>query len=290
MESVPIAQRAQGQSYGGLAMGLGGGLCVALMPLLERAGYSWRWLLLLSVAGLSGLPFMMRVIPESSRWERAAASGATSGTSFSDVFTPRYRRRTVPIMVCALLGTIAGTAANSWSYFHAVSVAGLSAGAASVMMLSGGGLGMVGFPLGAWACERLGRVPTVVSSGLLVAAGALWFYWGPPAHLARPGLWLGAGFCWLTVAGNVSMVGGNAAATELFPTALRGTMIGWFTLIGAVGSVGAQAAIAILAHPLGGLSNVVGYLALLSVPSAVIFGLFIDETRGLSLEVAAKEQ
>jgi hypothetical protein len=67
-------------------------------------------------------------------------------------------------------------------------------------------------------------------------------------------------------------------------------MIGWFTLINAIGAVSAQSAIALLALPLGGLSNVVGYLAMLSVPSAIIFGLFIDETRGLSLEVAAKEQ
>jgi len=53
--------------------------------------------------------------------------------------------------------------------------------------------------------------------------------------------------------------------------------------------VTAQATMAVLAGPLGGLSNVVGYLALLGVPSALLFGYFIEETRGLSLEVAAKE-
>jgi MFS family permease len=157
-EELPTEQRAKGQSYGGLAMGLGGGLCVSLMPLLARAGYSWRWLLIISATGLLGLPFMARLIPESRRWERAAASGGTSRSRFSDVFGPRYRRRAIPIMVCALLGMIAGTATNSWSYFHAVSVVGLSAGAASIMVLIGGGLGMMGFPLGAWGCERLGRV------------------------------------------------------------------------------------------------------------------------------------
>ena len=112
----------------------------------------------------------------------------------------------------------------------------------------------------------------MVSSGLLVAAGALWFYWGPPAYCAFPALWLGAGYCWLAVAGNASMVSGNTVATELFPTVLRGTMIGWFSLIGAAGSVAAQAAIAMLAQPFGGLSNVVGYLALLGIPSAISLG------------------
>jgi hypothetical protein len=34
---------------------------------------------------------------------------------------------------------------------------------------------------------------------------------------------------------------------------------------------------------------VIRFLALLGIPSALIFGAFIDETRGLPLEVAAKE-
>ena len=289
-EELPIGLRAKGQSYGGLAVGLGGGLCIILMPLLANDGYSWRWLLGLAATGLFGVPVMRRVIPESRRWERAAASGAAQGTRFYDVFGARYRHRAVSIMVCVLLSNVVITAATTWSYFHAVSVVGLSAGIASVMMLIGGGIGMIGFPLGAWACERFGRVPTVTGFGLLAAAGCLGFYWGPPTHFHLPALWLGASFGWFTGAGNASQVGGNAAATELFPTALRGTMVGWFSLLAAVGSVSAQGSIALLAQAFGGLSTVVGYLTLLGIPSALIFGLFIEETRGLSLEVASKEE
>jgi hypothetical protein len=245
--------------------------------------------LVLAGAGLLGVPRIARALPESQRWERAAASGATRRSTFYDVFGARYRRRAVPILVCFLLSTTAGNAATSWGYFHAVSVVGLSAGAASIMMLVGGGLSMLGFVSGAWGAERFGRVPTVVGFGFMIAGGTLFFYWGPPAGFAHPGLWLGAGFCWLMAAVNGSMVGGNSAATELFPTALRGTMIGWFALTGAVASVTAQATIALLAEPLGGLSVVVGYLGLLTIPSAIIFGCFIDETRGLSLEAAAGE-
>lgn len=288
-EELPVHQRARGQSFGGLAIGLGGGVCVALMPLLVHLGWSWRWLLGVSAAGIVVCPFLARRTPESQRWQRVAGSGTTAALRFYDVFGRRYRRRAVPILICFLLSTIAGTAATSWGYYHAVSVVGLSAGAASLMMLLGGGVSMLGFPLGAWSAERFGRVPTVVVFGLFVAIGALFFYWGPPAHCMAPGLWLGVGFCWFMVALNASMVGGNAAGTELFPTALRGTMMGWFALVGAVASVSAQAAIALLARPLGGLSIVVGYLALLAVPSVIIFGLFIEETRGLVLEVAALE-
>ena len=40
---------------------------------------------------------------------------------------------------------------------------------------------------------------------------------------------------------------------------------------------------------LGGLSNVVGWISLLGIPSVIIWGLFIDETQGLSLEAASLE-
>jgi MFS family permease len=80
----------------------------------------------------------------------------------------------------------------------------------------------------------------------------------------------------------------NSAVTELFPTALRGTIMGWLTLCVAFSAVGAQITIAVLAHRMGGLSNVVGWLALLTMPSAIIWGLFIDETRGLSKQRRTK--
>jgi hypothetical protein len=70
---------------------------------------------------------------------------------------------------------------------------------------------------------------------------------------------------------------------------LRTTMIGWQGITAAAFSMLAQVMIAALIGPLGGLTKVVRYLALLGIPSALIFGAFIDETRGLALEVAAKE-
>jgi MFS family permease len=85
-------------------------------------------------------------------------------------------------------------------------------------------------------------------------------------------------------------VGANSAATELFPAGLRTTMIGWQGITAAAFSMLAQILIAALIGPLGGLTNVIRYLALLGIPSAALFGMFIDETRGLPLEVASKEE
>lgn len=290
-EELAVAERARGQSIGGLGITLGAGVSLALMPALVGYGYSWRWLLVLSAfSGIFVMRMVSRAVPESARWERAAVQGSISASRFFDVFGPRYRRRAIPILICSLIGTIAGVASNSWNYFHAVSVVGLSAGTASLMMLMGGGIGLLGFPIGARCCEWFGRVPTAVVSGLLIGFGSIAFYWGPPAHFGYPALWLGAAFSWFIAAQSAATVGGNSAATELFPTAIRGTMMGWFAIAGAGGSISAQALIAILAHPMGGLSVVAGYLGLLTIVSSTLFGLFIPETRGLELEAASLEE
>ncbi len=287
-EELPIARRANGQSLAGLAVAAGSGICVFLMPLLDARGWSWRWMLALAAAAIVFMPRMMRVIPESERWQRAAEEGEASRTRFYDIFIPLYRRRSITMLICTLLAAIASEGINSWGYFHAVSVVGLSAGMASVMMIVGGGLGMVGFPIGAWSSERFGRIRTVVVSGVMVAVGALLFYWGPPGRFAHPALWLCVAFSILNTLSNVVTVASNSAATELFPTALRGTMFGWFALLGAAGSLAAESTISILARRLGGLSIVVGWLAMLAAPSALLFGT-LSETQGLSLEAAANE-
>jgi MFS family permease len=158
------------------------------------------------------------------------------------------------------------------------------------MIFIGGGLGMIGFPLGAWASERFGRVPTLVASGFGVAGGGLLFYWGPPQNFASPFQWLCASFCILIIVQSAATVATNAAITELYPTSLRSTSLGWFALIGAGAALTAESTISILAKPFGGLSRVVGWLGLLAVPGAILFGFAIDETRGLSLEDAANEE
>jgi len=98
-----------------------------------------------------------------------------------------------------------------------------------------------------------------------------------------------AAYSWFKVGSDVMTVGANSAATELFPAALRTTMIGWQGIIAAAFSVLAQVLIAALIGPLGGLARVIRCLALLGIPSALIFGLFVDETRGLAIEQAALE-
>src|SRR5579862_3419057 len=257
-EELPIELRARGQSWGGLGLGAGGGLCLTLMPIVA------------SVMGVVALWRSARLIPESGRWQRAAASGTTSASSFYDAFGKLYRRRAITVLFCSLLGNIAGVAASSWAYFHLVSVVGLAPGVASGLMLVGGGVGMLGFPLGARGCERYGRIPTIFVAAVMTSLGALAFYWGPAAHLPLRWLWIEVTYCCFTAGLSAGQVGGNSLGTELFPTAIRGAMMGWYSLIGAAAAISGQTLIAVLAGRIGGLSIVVGYLSLLAIPNAII--------------------
>ena len=134
-EELPIARRARGQSFGGLAGAVGAGFCVFLMPIFVAYGWSWRWMFVISAAGIAMLPAMARLLPESERWELSESAGFTARSHFYDVFQPLYRKRSITMIVCALAVAISTTAANAFGYYHAVSVVGLSAAAASTMTI-----------------------------------------------------------------------------------------------------------------------------------------------------------
>jgi MFS family permease len=288
-EELPIHRRAAGQAFAAFASAIGGVLGYIVIPFLLAAGYSWRWLLAPCCAGLVLAMPVAWMLPINSRWSRTATIETVAGSRIYDIFHSLYRRRALALLSCAAIDTMAGTAVNGWLYFVAVTIIGLPPQAASTLVVAGMGLGLVGFPLGAWTSERFGRVPTVAYMGGAAWLGALGFYWIPSLKLIRPMPFLIISYCWFKVASGVMTVGANAAATELFPAALRTTMIGWQGITAAIFSVLAQILIAAMIGPLGGLPQVIRYFAFLGIPSALIFALFIDETRGLSLEEAAKE-
>ena len=287
-EALPIDERSKGQGLANLATGIGGGLCVILAPILSHFGISWRWLLALPAAGTLLVPSIGRILPESERWARAAVSGVTGQSRFYDVFGPVYRRRTIPLIVATLLGEASGVAVATWVYYHAVSVVGLSPAKGAAILLVGGTLSTAGLVLGVWMADRIGRVRSIVVLGLTGMVGVLAFYWGPPTGFAWPMLWLLIAHTWFATTGRGVIVAANSAVTELFPTPLRGAIMGWLTLCVAIAAIAAQFTIAMLARR-AGLSIVVGWIALLTIPCVIIWGIFIDETRGLTLEAAAGE-
>jgi len=154
-EELPARQRARGQASAAFASALGGVLGYLIVPFLLAWGYSWRWLLAPSSFGwLLAIP-VARMLPNQAQWSRAKSRGSAKRTHIWDIFHPLYRRRALALLSCAALDTVAGTAVNGWLYFQAVSILGLSPIAASTLVVTGMGVGMLGFPIGAWTAEKI---------------------------------------------------------------------------------------------------------------------------------------
>jgi 2-amino-4-hydroxy-6-hydroxymethyldihydropteridine diphosphokinase len=83
------------------------------------------------------------------------------------------------------------------------------------------------------------------------------------------------------------MVAWRISATELFPTRLRAAVQGWAALIGAVSGIAAQVATAALVPVAGGLAPAASIVALLGIPAAIAFLIWVPETRGVELESAS---
>jgi hypothetical protein len=205
------------------------------------------------------------------------------------VFTDRWSRRAIAVVGAALLSGVEGAAVGGWSYYYGVSVAGMSPRSMSTWSLVATAAGFVGFRVGALAAERIGRVRTVVVFGLLHQAAALWIYLGPPDHVSSVPLWIGLGLCFSGLGASASGIAKSTASVELFPTPLRVTILGWIALAGAVATGGSNLLVSALIKPLGGLPHAIAVLSLSGIASLIVFGLGVEETRGLTLDDAALE-
>src|SRR5581483_11391309 len=190
-EATADADRARGQSLAGLAVVIGSGPAVVLMPWLASTALSWRAQFVFAAAACALLPFVRRDL------RGRGAGGATDANRLAaarGLFDGRYRPLTLLFIVTTFLSTIATASVGSWRYVHMVDDVGLAPALASAIVLGAGIVALAGFPLGAMATDRLGRVPAVAGCLLVNGIALTWAFWGPPAGAGRPWLWLAAGF------------------------------------------------------------------------------------------------
>lgn len=290
-EAAPDSSaRASALGKGGMAAAAGGTSLLVLMPLFSIWGHSFRWAYDLSAIGVMFVPALLRWVPESQQWKRARVSGVVERSSAFGVFGGRWSRRAVAIITASLLNGVEGAAVGAWSYYYGVLVVGISPQLMSLLSVIATLLGFAGFRVGAWAAERVGRVPTAVVFGALHQAAALWLYLGPVKHVFSPPLWIGVGLCLSGFGASASGIAKSTAIVELFPTQLRVTILGWVALAGALATGCSNMLVSVLVGPLGGISRAIAVLSLSGVLGLAVFGLLVDETRGMSLEQAALEE
>jgi hypothetical protein len=88
--------------------------------------------------GIVLLPMMSRMLPESARWEHAAASAAWAGSHFYDVFSPAHQWRIVPLIICNVARRGQCGVSDDLGLLSCVSVLKLPAAQGSAILLIGG--------------------------------------------------------------------------------------------------------------------------------------------------------
>lgn len=290
-EELPDETRAQGQAYYGLLFSLGGAPVLLLTPLLAGPENGWRLLWALPALVLLALPWVRRSLPETRRFERAVESGSVAATRARDLFHGPYRRRAIGLLAAWTLRPIGVTAVLTYLFYHGVGNLALSPAVVTAVFIVGGGVGMLGIPLGARLSNRWGRRPTLATFSLLCVAGGLAYYWVPAEVAGIPGLALGVCFAINQFGFSAYNVAERCLDTELFPTALRATYAGSTRLGQAVATIAANFAVSALSTPLGGIVPAITLVTLATaLPAVLIFLAVAPETVGQTLDEASLEQ
>jgi len=286
-EELPDAERARGQARAGAVLAAASALPLAGVALLAGRDEPWRGVWATAVLAAFAWPWLRRHLPETARWRTAAADGATRRVRLAAVFRPGIRRRALAVLAAILLVHAVELAARAWLFYHPVRSLGIAPGAATLLLVAGGGLGLVGFRVGGRLAERIGRRRTFSLAGLVFAASTVAYY-DLSLHVERGRMaLLAVSLFGLSAGGNAALVAFRSLAVELFPTALRATVASWMALGSAFGWIAAMGVTAILAPVLGGVGPAVAALAALALPVAALALAQLPETAGRSLEAAA---
>jgi len=282
-EELPARARGFGFGFLSMNLALGVGLSAILYgTVFEPADISWRVMYLVGLPPLVLIGWWRRRIPESKRFEAARDTGQLA-SHWRAIFGGGHRRWLLLLCATAFLLEL-GTHASVFTQDFLQEDRGLSATAASLMLVAAG---LPGIPIMVWAgglSDRLGR--RIVGCGLaaLGVVGAIGFFWlpgGVPVLLA---------FMALTLVGQ--MGAGPVLATystELFPTSMRSQAGSWAKVAAVGGQAGSLALGGILISLTGGLPGAATVLMLGPIVAIVVFAVAFPDTHGRELEETAGE-
>ena len=283
--------RASGQAWFGFYASLGGAVALIMGALVPMLPGGWRAFWGLAAVPVLAIPFVRARLAETERFTTAVDSGRVAATRAADLFRGAYRRRALGLLAVSVLKPVAINATATWPYYHMVKTLGLPPATASLVYFLGGGVGVLGNPLGARLTDRWGRRPTSLVGTLLSVASGVAFYYVPAGSGALSPLPLLVALMAINqIATSLFSVSDRCIDAELFPTALRATYLGAARLMNAGAGVCAMFGLSLLAGPLGSLANAIAVLSAATLlPALAIFLAVVPETRGMSLEHASLE-
>lgn len=236
-EEFPAEHRGWGIGMLGGVSAIGFGAGALVYAFVDSLPFGWRALYLVGLVPLLLFPALRRGIAETKRWNEHSQARVASrglGAALSATFAPiaeLYRLHPRRALALGLLGGL--SAAGTGVAFQFISEflqteRGWTPGSFAALSLTFGAVGIVGNPVSGRLGDRVGRRAIAAVVLTLFPFCAFAFYAGPASLVALP--WTAMVF--LAMASSVTT---RAFATELFPTALRGTGGGSLALLETLG-------------------------------------------------------
>jgi len=273
--------RAVGSVQSGWALGWGGAVLMqAALFTVVPPEVAWRWMFAIGALPVLLIFFLRRYVeePEVAVKTRARVAATGDRPSIWEIFAPGLRRTT-------LLAALLGTGAQGGYYAISTWVPTLLRGERGLTVIGSSGYlavlisgSFVGYLLGAWLADRIGRRPLFILSSIAAIVLILVYTTLPFSNAVM--LWLGFP---LGVASSAYFSGMGAFFTELFPTRLRGSGQGFAYNFGR----GIGALFPTLVGYLSGtvaLSTAIAVFAVIAYGLLLLAALLLPETRGKVLQ------
>jgi putative MFS transporter len=263
---------------------IGHGVEAAAYSQVDNLPYGWRALYAFGALPVLLIPFFMRRVSETARFQRGQLERSGADVmSFRSVWEPlRALSATHPGRALGVAATgFASSAAIApsfqfSSYFTQIKL-GWEPQHYSLLLIAGGGIGLVGNIAAGILGDRFGR--RRVGFALLAGfpASSLGFYHGQTTIVVVA--WVGLVFC--SMGGRVIL---RALATELFPTSHRASASGLFAALDTLGAVaGLLAVFAFGTRNIDDIALAVPAIAVVVLAAGAVL-LAFPETRQRELE------
>ncbi|TDJ07452.1 MAG: MFS transporter [Deltaproteobacteria bacterium] len=237
-EEFPAAHRGWGVGMLGAVGSAGHGVAALLFAGIDWFPFGWRALYALGAIPLLLLPFFRRELKETVRFQHQAQQNpAHTGVreALRAWLRPlaglalTYPLRALAITAMGGLAAASHAAVFMFTSFFVQEVHGWLPWQYALMFVLAGGVGIVGNVVAGRLGDAIGRrvIGFIFLSSFPFFGWA--FYAGPSSLI--PLAWILLVFA--VMAGNVSL---RAIATEIFPTAHRGTATGWLFLVETIGA------------------------------------------------------
>jgi len=237
-EEFPAAHRGWGMGMLAALGAVGHGLSAAMYSQIDILPYGWRALYAFGIVPVLLTPWFLRRIPETERFRREAAArdSAASAPGLGDLLVSlrelafTHPLRAAGVALTAFVAAFGTMPSFQFSGYYTQSALGWHPEQYSILVITGGGVGIIGNIVGGRLGDSWGRKRVGFALLAMFPLASFGFYRGPTWVVI--GSWVALVFC--SMGGRVIA---RAFAAELFPTSQRGASSGMYAALEALGAV-----------------------------------------------------